>query len=278
MSAEQTGRADAADAEELLDLAVSAAKAAGAFLLESRPAHLAFATKSTPTDVVTAMDTGAERLIASALRAARPGDVILGEEGQSNQPTGSTNGQRVRWIVDPVDGTVNYLYAIPQWAVSIAAEVDGEVEAGVVYDPSKNELYTAVRGLGAERNGEAISVSACVDLSQALIGTGFGYDSRRRASQARVLPRVLPVVRDIRRLGAASLDLCAVACGRLDGYYERGLNLWDYAAAALVATEAGALVGGLEGNPPSSEFLLAATPGVFRPLHDVLADSGAASG
>jgi len=260
------------DVEQLLELGVTAARAAGEFLVTSRPADLEIATKSTPTDVVTRMDTEAEQLVARYIHDARPGDEILGEEGQTR---GTSVGGRVRWIVDPIDGTVNYLYALPQWAVSIAAEVDGVVEAGVVFDPTKDELFTAIRGGGAELNGKSIAVSGCTELAQALVGTGFGYDARRRARQADVLTGVIPLVRDIRRLGAASLDLCALACARLDGYYERGLNLWDYAAAGLVATEAGARVGGLGGLAPSGEIYVAATPAIFSPLHDLLSKLGA---
>ena len=257
--------------EGLLDVAVAAARAAGEFLVASRPASLRVATKSTPTDVVTQMDTAAERLIGERLRQARPNDAILGEEGQDDGAAASSDRSKVRWIVDPIDGTVNYLYALPQWAVSIAAEVDGVIEVGAVLDPSKGELFTAVRGGGARLNGEPIAVSGCDELSLALIGTGFGYDAGRRARQSQVLTGVLPIVRDIRRLGAASLDLCALACGRLDGYYERGLNLWDYAAAGLIAAEAGARVAGLHGRPASGELYIAATPAVFDPLHALLA-------
>jgi myo-inositol-1(or 4)-monophosphatase len=259
------------DAGQLLELAVAAARVAGEFLLASRPADLIVETKSTPTDVVTQMDTAAERLIAGQIHSQRPDDAIFGEEGQAEV----SSGRRVRWIVDPIDGTVNYLYSLPQWAVSIAAEVDGVVEAGVVLDPSKGELFTALRGGGAWLNGAPITVSGCSDVRQALVGTGFGYDAARRRSQARVLLGVLPEVRDIRRLGAASLDLCALACGRLDGYFERGLNLWDYAAGGLVAAEAGARVGGLRAAAASGELLVAATPGVFAPLAELLAGLGA---
>ena len=267
------------DPTELLELAVAAARSAGAFLLDSRPKELEVTTKSTPTDVVTEMDIAAERRIAATIRASRPFDVILGEEGQSREarPPDVEAGPRVRWIVDPIDGTVNYLYGLPQWAVSIAAEIDGVVEAGAVFDPSKAELFTAVRDGGAHLNGRAIVVSRCDVLSQALVCTGFGYDADRRSAQARVLLEVLPLVRDIRRLGAASLDLCALACGRLDGYYERGLNLWDYAAAGLVASEAGALVGGLGGGPASGELLVATNPGLFDELAGLLAKLGADS-
>jgi myo-inositol-1(or 4)-monophosphatase len=257
---------------QLLELAVSAARLAGEFLIESRPADLVVRTKSTPTDVVTQMDTAAERLIATTIRASRPDDAMLGEEGQADD---ALAGRRVRWIVDPIDGTVNYLYGLPQWAVSIAAEVGGVVVAAAVLDPSKDELFTAELGRGGRLNGVPIGVSACAELAQALVGTGFGYDATRRARQAQVLTGVLPLVRGIRRLGAASLDLCALACGRLDGYFERGLNLWDHAAAGLIAAEAGARVEGLRGRPPDGDLLVAATPGVFDALHDLVAELGA---
>src|SRR5450755_1173083 len=257
---------------QLLELAVSAARLAGEFLIESRPADLVVRTKSTPTDVVTQMDTAAERLIATTIRASRPDDAMLGEEGQADD---ALAGRRVRWIVDPIDGTVNYLYGLPQWAVSIAAEVGGVVVAAAVLDPSKDELFTAELGRGGRLNDVPIGVSACAELAQALVGTGFGYDATRRARQAQVLTGVLPMVRDIRRLGAASLDLCSLGCGRLDGYFERGLNLWDYAAAGLIAAEAGARVEGLRGQPASSELLVAAPAGLFQALHDLVAGLGA---
>jgi myo-inositol-1(or 4)-monophosphatase len=281
VTVEKTDAVDPVGVDQLLAIGIAAAREAGEFLLSHRPADLTFATKSTPTDVVTQMDTAAERVIAARLRVDRPADVVLGEEGEAARPAvagDNHDAPKVRWIVDPIDGTVNYLYALPQWAVSIAAEVDGTVEAGVVFDPSKGELYTAVRGRGAWLGDQPIAVSSCTELGQALVGTGFGYDTNRRASQARVLLDVLPSVRDIRRLGAASLDLCAVACGRFDGYYERGLNLWDYAAAGLIATEAGAWVGGLNGADPSSELYVAATPAVFPPLAEMLSRLGADRG
>jgi myo-inositol-1(or 4)-monophosphatase len=260
------------ESAQLLELAVAAARRAGEFLLDARPADLVVRTKSTPTDVVTQMDTAAEQLIAATIRASRPDDAFVGEEGQD---VGASDGRRVRWIVDPIDGTVNYLYDLPQWAVSIAAEVGDVVVAAAVLDPSKGELFTAEVGGGAHLNGAPIRVTGCTELSQALVGTGFGYDARRRARQAQVLTGVLPLVRDIRRMGAASLDLCSLACGRLDGYFERGLNLWDHAAAGLVAAEAGARVEGLHGHKPSDEILVAAPPGVFAALHDLLAQLGA---
>jgi myo-inositol-1(or 4)-monophosphatase len=264
------------DVASLLELAVTIARATGELVVSERPDDMTVGTKSTPTDVVTEMDTKAEQLIATMLHNARPGDRLLGEEGtQAGGPAAGGAGRGVRWIVDPIDGTVNYLYRLPQWAVSIAAEVDGVIEVGVVFDPSKDELFTAIRGDGSFLNGRHITASACSTLAQAMVATGFGYDATRRARQALVLTQVLPVIRDIRRMGAASLDLCSVACGRVDGYFERGLNLWDHAAGALVATEAGARVEGLHGRPSSDSMVVAAAPALFDALHDLVAIVGA---
>jgi myo-inositol-1(or 4)-monophosphatase len=255
---------------DLLVLAEQVARAAGEHALHGRPHRLRMATKSTPTDVVTQMDTETEQLVVEQLLAARPDDSVLGEEG-----SGIVGTSPVRWVVDPIDGTVNYLYELPCWAVSIAAELDGEVVAAAVFDPSHGELFSAVSGGGARLDGDPIAVSDCAELSQALIATGFGYAKERRASQAEVLRGVLPEVRDIRRFGAASLDLCALACGRVDGYYERGLNSWDHAAAGLVAREAGAIVGGLRGQGAGPDLVVAAGPGLFDQLRALLEPLGA---
>jgi myo-inositol-1(or 4)-monophosphatase len=251
--------------DDLLRLAVDIAQEAGDLALHDRPRRLDTTTKSSPTDVVTQMDTAAERLIVERLLAARPDDSIMGEEG-----SGIVGTSAVRWVVDPIDGTVNYLYDLPYWAVSIAAEVAETVVAAVVYDPSHQELFTATLDGGAELDGQRIEVSGCAELSQALIATGFGYAQARRAAQAAVVARLLPAVRDIRRAGAASLDLCALACGRVDGYYERGLAPWDHAAAGLVAREAGAVVAGLRGLPAGQDLVVAAGAGLFPQLHDLL--------
>lgn len=255
------------DPDDLLALAVSLARRAGALAMSMREGVTVSATKSTPTDVVTAADSASERSIVAGLRAERPDDGVLGEEGTQN--AGSSG---VRWVIDPVDGTVNFLYGIPQWAVSIAAEVDGEVVAGVVHDPVKGETWTAARGRGAALNDRAVRCSSATDLSQALVATGFSYDAGRRGAQARHLTTLLPRVRDIRRIGAGSLDLCAVAAGRVDGYYEQAMNPWDWSAGALIAREAGAVVGGLRGRPESSALVLAAAPGVFDALHQLLVE------
>jgi fructose-1,6-bisphosphatase/inositol monophosphatase family enzyme len=180
----------------------------------------------------------------------------------------------VRWVVDPLDGTVNYLYGLHDWAVSIAAEVDGTVVAGVVEVPRRGETFTAVAGHGAWlHRGEArlaLRCSAGVPLGQALVGTGFGYDAGRRQIQGEVVAALLPYVRDIRRGGSAAVDLCSVAAGRLDAFYERGLNYWDFAAGGLIAREAGATVGGLAGRPESTSLTVAAGPGLYQQLEAVL--------
>ena len=260
------------DPVQLCALAEALAREAGQLLL-ARPDVLAVQAKTTPTDAVTQMDRAAERLIIDGIATARPGDGVLGEESGE---TPSRSG--VRWVVDPLDGTVNYLYGIPHYAVSIAAEVAGVVVAGVVHDPEKRETYTAVRGGGAWCNGSRLRCRRGADLAQSLVATGFGYAANRRAEQARVLATVLPAVRDIRRFGAAALDLCAVAAGRVDGFYERGMNAWDLAAGGLIAQEAGARVEGLHGVPAGPALAIAAAPAVFGPLHDLLAGSGADRG
>jgi fructose-1,6-bisphosphatase/inositol monophosphatase family enzyme len=373
---------------DLLAIAVAAALEAGDLLASQEGRVAVAATKSSPTDVVTEMDGRAEELIRARILAARPNDAILGEEG--GQIEGAADA-RVRWVVDPLDGTVNYLYGLHDWAVSIAAEVaweEGEegaelgrvgggdvgrrIVAGAVYVPMRGELFTAVLGEGAwlessresgappradrdspdpvasaaapgpaeggslaslvesgapadasdavsgavpdalvyasdlpfdvsgapevpavrggpEPAGEPESTSESdipeisifgrvrlrcgpgVPLGQALVATGFGYTAERRKVQGKVLAALLPQIRDIRRNGAASVDLCAVAANRVDAYYERGLNYWDYAAGALVAAEAGAAVGDTRGGPPSTSMTVIAGPALFGPLRDTLA-------
>lgn len=208
--------------------------------------------------MVSDADRDAERLIRDLLAQERPDDGLLGEEGSD---VSSANGRR--WVVDPLDGTTNYLYRFPAWVVSIALEDAQGPAVGVVHDPLHDETFTALRGAGARLNGEPIAVSGAERLDTALIGTGFGYAAERRATQAEMVARLLPQVRDIRRAGAAALDLCMVACGRLDGYYERGLNAWDWSAGSLIASEAGASVRSLDGEPFG---LLAASPAIAEPL------------
>ncbi|MET3985041.1 inositol monophosphatase family protein [Streptomyces sp. PvR034] len=257
--------------DELLELALEAARRAGALLKDGRPADLAVAaTKSSPIDVVTEMDIAAEKLITGLLAERRPADGILGEEGAD---TPGTSG--VRWVVDPLDGTVNYLYGLPSWGVSIAAEYRGETVVGVVAAPMRGETYHAVRGGGAWTGGARLSCRPAAPLDQALVATGFAYVQTRRAHQAEVARQIVPLVRDIRRGGSAALDLCDVAAGRLDAYYERGLNPWDLAAGDLIAREAGALTGGRPGRPASGELVVAGSPAVFASLQPLLDAAGA---
>jgi Archaeal fructose-1,6-bisphosphatase and related enzymes of inositol monophosphatase family len=245
----------------LLALACGAAREAGE-LVRQRPADLGVDTKSTPTDVVTTVDGAAERLIVGALLAARPQDGVFGEEG-----AGIAGSSGVRWVIDPIDGTVNYVYNLPAYAVSIAAELDGKVVAGAVLDVAAGALFTATLGGGAGREEVPLHCNAQEDLSQSLIGTGFSYDAAVRRRQAEILTAVLPKVRDIRRFGSCALDLCAVAGGRLDGYYEYGPSLWDYAAGGLIAREAGATVRGVHGG-----LVVASAPGIFGALTALLPD------
>jgi len=266
---------------ELRSVAVGVAREAGDMLADRAGQVEVAATKSSPTDVVTEMDRRAEELIRARILATRPADAILGEEGGQ---TGDADGAPVRWVIDPLDGTVNYLYGLHDWAVSIAAEVGWEeggevgrkIVAGAVFVPMRGEMFSAIRGHGAflragDESWNPLHCRPGVPLDQALIGTGFGYLAARRKVQGEVVAALLPRIRDIRRIGVASVDLCAIAAGRLDGFYERGLNYWDWAAGALVAAESGAVVGGLNGAPVSSSMTVAAGPGLFGPLTDALA-------
>jgi myo-inositol-1(or 4)-monophosphatase len=222
------------------------------------------------------MDRAAERFILAAITDRRPGDAILAEEsGASGTPNDGSTGA-VTWVVDPLDGTVNYVYGIPQFAVSIAAQVDGVVVAGAVYDVNRDELYAAATGSGATCNGAPLRCTNQPDPAFALLATGFGYSAERRARQAEVLRHVLPRVRDIRRFGSAALDLCAVAAGRVDGYFEEGMAPWDWSAGSLVAREAGARVGGVGGRPPGEWTTLAANPTLYAALDALLQQAGAA--
>jgi myo-inositol-1(or 4)-monophosphatase len=263
-------------AGELLKIALPIAREAAATARRMRAEAITdVETKSTRTDVVTAADRAVERQVIDSLRSARPGDTVLGEEyGSSAEPAAGS----VRWVLDPIDGTVNYLYGLPQYAVSLAAEVDGVVRAGVVINAATGDEWTATLGGGAWRDGRRLRCSDRTELAQSLIGTGFGYDARRRAHQGAVLAQLITQVRDIRRFGAAALDLCAVGEGLLDAYFEKGLNPWDHAAGGLVAAEAGATVAGLSGAAPGLDMVVAAPPALFGPLHDLLVELDASGG
>ena len=239
------------DTAELVELARSIAHEAADLLLTRHSQAAVVQVKSSPTDIVTQLDQAAEQLIRDRLLAARPADAILGEEG------GQTGHGSVRWIVDPLDGTVNYLYGLPDWAVSIAAEVDGAVVAAAVCVPLRRSMFTATLGGGAWLESEwhsgpqRLACNSGVALASALVATGFGYAAAQRAVQGQVAAAVLPQVRDLRRTGSAANDLCSVAAGYVDAYYEQGVHEWDVAAGGLIAREAGAVMGGLGGRPPA---------------------------
>ena len=270
----ERSRPDLGMVHELLDVAWAAARGAGELLRAGRAESLTVTTKSTRTDVVTQMDTAAEAHVVATILAARPEDGLLGEEGADRRGTSG-----VRWVIDPLDGTVNYLYGQPGWAVSVAAEVDGRTEVGVVDVPMFGETFVAVRGQGAAlvHDGlvEVPRPGAPEDLARSLVATGFGYARERRTAQARALSTVLPAVRDIRRAGAAAVDLCWTAAGRVDCYYERGLNPWDLAAGLLVATESGLAAGGPPGAEPSGELVWLAPKHLAHEFGELLALAGA---
>lgn len=250
-------------AVELRDLAASVAEIVGREVGLRRVRIGSVTTKSASGDVVTDIDTWSEEAVVQRISAVRPDDGFLGEEGTS---TAGRTG--IRWVIDPVDGTTNLLYDLPGYSVSIAAEVAGTAVAGAVYDPIRDELFAAATGEGATRNRIPIGVTDKTDLSTSLIGTGFSYLPENRVRQAQQLCTIIPEVRDIRRFGGAAIDLCSVACGRFDGWYERGLSPWDSAAGALIAIEAGAVV-------TDGDLTIAAAPGIDDALRELLERVGA---
>ena len=262
------------DFRQLANQAVELASEAAELVVERRAEAVGqVSTKSTETDVVTAADQASEKLIRERLAELWPDAPVLGEEGG-----GEVGADGLAWVVDPIDGTVNYLYGHPNYAVSVAAQVDGVSVAGAVVEPASGRRWTAVRGQGSWLDGRRLRVSAANRLDLALIATGFSYSAERRARQARMWAQVLPRVRDIRRAGSAALDLCAVAAGWVDGHIEHGLHRWDWAAAALIAEEAGARVR-LPGDSDDGlghDAVLAATPKIYAALCAELAAAGAA--
>jgi len=248
------------DLHELLTLAISVSNEA-ASLLASRPSNFDIHQKSSAVDFATQMDHASEKLIVERILAARPHDGIIGEEGAQRQ---STSG--ITWVIDPLDGTVNYFYDLPGWNVSIAAKDRDGVLVGVVNAPSINSLWTATRGGGAFKNGAPIRATNPVALDRALLGTGFSYSVDTRVGQAQLVESLIPRIRDLRRNGAAAVDLCQVASGALDGYFEKDLKEWDLAAGGLIATEAGALVTGRHGGAPGQEMVIAAGPALHALL------------
>ncbi len=249
---------------ELLALAEQAARAAGELLRERFEAggERATGSKSSATDPVSAADLAAERAIRDIITAARPDDAILGEEGGETQ-----EGAGLRWIVDPLDGTVNFLFGVPQWCVSVAVhDADGGL-AGVVYDPIRKELFAGARGSGLPTlNGAAVRGSEQAELAVALIGTGFAYDAGVRDAQAQVIGRLLPRVRDVRRMGSAALDLAWTAAGRYDAFYERGVQIWDTAAGTVLCEGAGLSVRPLQPDGALPGGVIAAPAGLLEEL------------
>lgn len=284
-AATDRGLPSAEELRALEKLAIDVAAEAARFVVERRAAELQVTTKSSDVDIVTVMDSRSQELIAARLRAARPRDAFFGEEeaadGRTDQaPPGTTEpaGSGLTWVVDPIDGTVNYLYGFPQYAVSVALvqgdpTVPGEWRpvVGAVADAVAGRVHHArLRGGAWTRTvdgaDEPVHVSDATDLATSLVGTGFGYDAAKRGRQARALAELIPHVRDIRRGGSAALDLCHVAAGRLDGYYEMGINPWDMAGGWIVLTEAGGTCTGAQGEPPSSDCVIAAAPGIAEAL------------
>lgn len=258
--------------EELLTPAIAAARAAGERLRERFRGRLEIATKSTPTDMVTDADRAAEQAVLDVIRRARPDDSILAEEGGA-----SPGSSGVRWVVDPLDGTTNFLYGIEHWAVSVCAEDAFGPLAGVVYDPNRDELFAAARGEGATLNGTTIAASGLQDVSRALVATGFSYRPTEREFSARLFTHVLPRVRDVRRFGAAALDLAWVAAGRYDAYAETPIEWWDVAAGSLIVREAGGRFGPLPSPRAQSTGWMAASAGVYEPLRALLDEAFAAA-
>lgn len=258
--------------DDLLTLARDVALKAGALAKQRRSEGVEVAaSKSSPVDIVTEADRETELLIRGLIADARPDDGFFGEEGEAE--AGSSG---LTWIVDPIDGTVNFLYGIPHYAVSIAV-VEGEPDpqtwralAGCVVNPASGEVFTATHGGGAFLGATPIRVAEAVPLAQALVATGFAYDSMVRGEQGLLAAALLPLIRDLRRQGTASLDLCFVASGRYNAYFERTLSPWDYAAGALIATEAGATVKGAGNARPSRDFIVAGHPGVVADLEGML--------
>jgi myo-inositol-1(or 4)-monophosphatase len=246
----------------LRELAEAIAREAGRQLRDAYAGPRVNVTaKSSPTDLVSEADHAAERLIRERLAATRPDDGVLGEEGGD---VAGTSG--LRWVVDPLDGTINFLFGIPQWGVSIACEDAEGTVAGVIYDPMRDELWSAERDGAARLDGRPLVPPLRSDLPTALVATGFGYDAEIRRVQAATVARLLPEVRDIRRLGSAALDLAWTAAGRYDAYYERGLNRWDLAAGLLICSRAGLEHRRLEPSPPAGDGVLVAPPGLIEPL------------
>ncbi len=250
--------------DDLLDLAERAARAAGELLLQrfTGPAE-GVSSKSTPTDLVSDADRASEELLVGVISGSRPDDGFVTEESE-----GKPSSSGITWVLDPLDATVNFLFSIPWWCVSVAAEDERGAVVGAIYNPNIEEMFTAVRGGGARLNGSRIKVSDRDEIGKALVGTGFSYDPGAREEQAEIVARVVPTARDIRRAGSAALDLAHLACGRLDGFYEAPIEHWDRAAGLLLVTEAGGVITELPGPRGLTDGVIASGP----KLHDELVE------
>ncbi len=246
--------------QELVSLAEEVARSAGALLMQ-RPDSFTFTEKSSAVDFATQMDQQAEALIVKSLLAARPDDGIIAEEGAAQQ-----SKSEVTWVIDPLDGTVNYLYGLPGWNISIAAKNQDGVIAGVVFAPTINSLWKATKEGGAFLNNRSIKCNDPVNLNLALIATGFSYDLELRKEQGARIQKLIPQIRDLRRNGAAAVDLCYVAMGAVDAYFESSLKEWDFAAGGLIATEAGAVISGRTGGAPDGDMVVCAGPSLHAQL------------
>jgi myo-inositol-1(or 4)-monophosphatase len=269
------------DHEQLRTVAVQVATEAAEVAERMRPrAGDQVRTKSSRTDVVTTADTATEELLRRRLGELRPGDSVLGEEGGWSSPEPGAewdaDGDQLCWVVDPIDGTVNYLYGVPWYAVSVAVTRRGRALAGAVVEPASGRVWSAAEGRGAQMDGRPLRVSGSDRLELALVATGFSYQAERRARQGALAAALLSRVRDIRRFGSAALDLCAIAAGWCDGYYEHAINPWDWAAGALIASEAGAVVYTPRPDAHYGEAMVAAAPGIADRLTEVLGELGAA--
>ena len=254
---------------ELLELAERLARRAGTVALEGRRGgDVDATTKSSPTDMVTRYDRLCEELIVEGLSSARPGDAIVGEEG-----TNSGGSSGIEWHVDPIDGTTSFMYGLPTWCVSVGARDEEGGLVGAVYVPDLDEMFAARRGGGATLNDKAISCTSQSDVSKALVSTGFSYSPAQRTVQSSRVSEFIHRIRDVRRMGAAAVDICFVACGRLDAYFEENLHSWDVLAAELIAREAGARCGDFSGGPLRPAEVLVSAPGVFDDLSAMLVDA-----
>jgi len=260
-----------APADQLAEVALAVAVEAADRARAARAAGFAVDTKSTATDLVTEVDRATDAWIRAALLEHRPDDGLLTEEDR--QVAGRSG---IVWVVDPIDGTTNFVHGIAPYAVSIAATVDGDQPvAGAVVEIAHDQRFVAALGHGATLDGRPLRCATDVPLARALVATGFGYDPARRERQAAVVGRIIGSIADVRRFGAAAMDLCSVAAGRVTAYYEAGLSAWDLAAGRIIATEAGAAVEAIEGGPPRPDSVLAAPAALVGPLRDLLVSAGA---